>query len=71
MNTIKSILVWIKPRWLRLAIGVILLIIAVQEKDNLIGFFGALTLFQGISGRSCCGSCGTSSCEVPSSKSSS
>jgi len=41
MNTIKSIINWIRPRWFRLAIGVILLITAVQEKDNLIGFFGA------------------------------
>jgi len=69
MNSMKSIIDWIKPRWLRLAIGAFLLIIAIQEKDNLIGFLGVLTLFQGITGRSCCGSCGTSSCEVPSSKS--
>jgi hypothetical protein len=69
MNRVKSIIDWIKPRWLRLAIGALLLMVAFQEKDNLIGFFGALTLFQGITGRSCCGSCGTSSCEIPSSKS--
>jgi len=45
MNRMKSIIDWIKPRWLRLAIGAFLLIVAIQEKDNLIGFLGVLTLF--------------------------
>jgi hypothetical protein len=67
MNTLKSTIDWIKPRWLRLAIGILLLIIAIQEKDNLIGFFGAFTLFQAISGKSCCG-CGSVTCEIPEKK---
>ena len=61
MKTIKSIFNWIKPRWLRLAIGVLLLSIAFDLEDNMIGFFGAILLIQGVTGQSCFGG----SCAIP------
>lgn len=55
MITIKSTYEWIKPRWLKLAIGFILLIYAFKVEDNLIGFIGSLFILQGIRGKACCG----------------
>lgn len=63
MNTLKSIIGWIKPRWLRLAIGAVFLIFAIKDQDSISGFIGAVFLLQGIMNQSCF-ACRGNACEV-------
>lgn len=68
MNTIKSFIGWIKPRWLRLAIGVLFMSYAFSKNDSLLGFFGVMIFMQGVLNMSCGGRCGPSGCDLPQSK---
>lgn len=68
MNTIKSILGWIKPRWLRLAIGAVFLTLGIIDNDNLQGFIGVLFLIQGVMNQSFCAACAGGACEIPQNK---
>lgn len=53
----KQLLVtnWSFMRWLRLGIGLFLVIQAFRMHDSITGFFGAFFLFQAISNTGCCG----------------
>lgn len=53
---------WNFMRWMRLVIGIYLLIEAIRDKDPLLGIFSAFFLFQAIANRGCNG---TAECSVP------
>lgn len=52
---------WNLPRWLRLGLGIIIAIQAVQMHDMLSGLFAGFFLFQAVTNTGCCG---TSNCVV-------
>ncbi|MES2622613.1 MAG: hypothetical protein V4615_17320 [Bacteroidota bacterium] len=53
---------WHFMRWLRLAVGIYAAVQAVQLHDSMLGFFGALFLFQAVTNTGCCG---MQSCTAP------
>ena len=53
---------WNFMRWLRLIMGVYLLVNAWLSKDWMAGFFGAFFTFQAVTNTGCCGASG---CAVP------
>lgn len=64
METIKETLFssWNFMRWLRLALGIIAGIQAIQFHDTLLGFLSVFLLFQSLTNTGCCGAGG---CAVP------
>jgi hypothetical protein len=60
MNTIKQRLLtnWHVMRIVRLAIGVWMLVVAVQTRDWVVGLFSAFFLYQAVTDTGCCGSQG-------------
>jgi hypothetical protein len=49
---------WNFMRWLRLALGVIIGISAIQTHDSISGFVAAFFLFQAVTNIGCCGAAG-------------
>ncbi|MGN6601332.1 MAG: hypothetical protein ACTHK8_02720 [Ginsengibacter sp.] len=64
METIRETLFsnWNFMRWLRLVLGIIAGIQAIQFHDTLLGFLSAFLLFQSLTNTGCCGAGG---CSVP------
>ena len=64
METLKQNLFtnWHFMRWLRLAIGVYVIVQAVMLHDTMLGFFGAFFFIQAVTNTGCCG---TQSCTAP------
>jgi len=64
MNTLKQRLLtnWNFARFLRLGIGLWMLVWGIQTKDFTIGAIGGLFLFMAFSNTGCCGA---NSCTVP------
>jgi hypothetical protein len=67
METIKETLFsnWNFMRWVRLGLGIIAGIQAIQYHDTLLGFLSVFLLFQSLTNTGCCGAGG---CAVPRSK---
>lgn len=67
METIKETLFsnWNFMRWVRLALGIVAGIQAIEFHDTLLGFLSVFLLFQSLTNTGCCGSGG---CAVPRSK---
>lgn len=67
MEIIKQTLFtnWNFMRWVRLGLGLIIGIQAIQNHEPVLGLLSAFLLFQAITNTGCCGSNG---CAVPSSK---
>lgn len=67
METIKQTLFtnWNFMRWVRLGLGLIIGIQAIQNHEPVLGLLSAFLLFQAITNTGCCGSNG---CAVPRSK---
>ncbi len=57
---------WNFMRWMRLILGVVIAIQAIQMHDSLAGFIAAFFLFQVATNTGCCGASG---CAVPTTKS--
>ncbi len=53
---------WHFMRWLRLVLGIIIAIQAIQMREALSGFIAAFFLFQAIANVGCCG---VNNCAVP------
>jgi len=55
--TIKHILFtgWHIIRWVRLGLGIIIAVQAIQNHDPLSGFMAAFLLFQAVTNTGCCG----------------
>jgi hypothetical protein len=64
METIKEILFtnWNFVRWVRLGLGIIVGILAIQMQDGLLGLLAAFFLFQSFTNSGCCA---YNSCPVP------
>jgi hypothetical protein len=64
MQTIKQMLFtgWTLMRWLRLGLGSIIGVQAIQQHDSVSGIIAALFLLQAITNTGCCGSQG---CGIP------
>lgn len=64
MATIKQLLFtnWHLMRWVRLIIGLAILIYAFQTRDITLGMLAAFLLFQAVMNVGCCGSTG---CDLP------
>jgi hypothetical protein len=56
---------WHLARWIRLVLGIALLVQAIATSDMLISAFGIILLGQAITNTGCCG---PSSCSVPQNK---
>ncbi len=67
METIKEKLFsnWNFMRWLRLALGIVAGIQAIELHDTLLGLLSVFLLFQSLTNTGCCGS---GYCSVPRSK---
>jgi hypothetical protein len=53
---------WHLNRWIRLIIGLALLVQAIVASDMLAGAFAFILLFQSVTNTGCCGSAG---CRIP------
>lgn len=53
---------WHLTRWIRLIIGLALLVQAIVASDVLAGVFAFILLFQSVANMGCCGSAG---CRIP------
>ncbi len=64
MNTIRQQLFtgWHFMRWLRLGMGILIIVQAVEIKNAFIGIIGAFFFLQSITGSGCCGANG---CTLP------
>lgn len=64
MQAVKQMLFtgWTIMRWLRLVLGSIIAVQAIQQHDSLSGIIAAFFLFQAITNTGCCGSQG---CGMP------
>jgi hypothetical protein len=67
METIKQTLFtnWHFMRWLRLGLGLVIGIQAIQNHEPVLGLLSAFLLFQAVTNTGCCGANG---CAVPTSK---
>ncbi|HSZ24508.1 MAG TPA: hypothetical protein VK766_02260 [Cytophagaceae bacterium] len=67
METVRQVLVthWHFMRWLRLVVGIIILIQAFQLQSMLYGILAVFFLFQAATNSGCCGAKG---CAIPSQK---
>jgi hypothetical protein len=64
MQSIKQMLFtgWNIMRWVRLILGLVIAVQALQQRDSLSGLIAAVLLFQAVTNTGCCGAQG---CSVP------
>ena len=64
MESVKQLLLtnWHSMRWIRLILGIALLVHAILSHDVLSGMLATFLLFQAILNAGCCG---TSGCDIP------